>query len=322
MAYPTLTDEDFVAIVSDVLGRPIDRVQIRAHVRRLYSEVWSLDAYTDGTALALVAKSWNSDADFERQVAALRQARAVSVEDGTCIPYLGSVKPMRLLLMARVADPTIAALCRVSLRAPARIPYLCDRRDWLSDACTRAGQWLQEWHTRTAANGMLTPALKTYLANRRDCLAVLTDCDRRRIAQLVESVGSASLCTPHGDFTPPNVLWSPQRLTILDFGVSEWKQMSPCWDCISFEVGLHRALRFSIKGIGSWSPGVVTAAVAGFRKGYGASVVDSRVRTACLAIRHLVLYVGDIRRGGVYRRRAFWHRREMQRALDDAVRYS
>lgn len=319
MAYPAATERDFVALVGEVLGRPIDRVRIRAHLVRPYSEVWFLDAYADNTALALVAKSWNSDAAFHRQIAALQQARVAISDSDACIPYLGSVKAARLLLMKRVADPAIADLCRISLGAPVRIPYLSDRREWLEAACTKAGQWLREWHTRTAANGPVTPAFKAYLANRADCLTLLTDRDRSRISQLVEGTGVSALCIPHGDFTPPNVLWSPQHLTILDFGVAEWSQMSPFWDCASFEIGLHRSLRFSVKGMGSWSPAIVDAAIEAFRNGYGESAAESKARLACFAVRHLVLYGGDTRRGHAYRRRALWHRREMQRALDEAI---
>lgn len=314
------TEHDFVALVGEVLGRSIDRVHIRAHMRRLYSETWFLDAHAGSTTIALVAKAWDSDTAFDRQVAALRQARVTSTDADTCIPYLGSVKSARVLLMSRVADPTIADLCRISLRAPARIPYLCDRREQLQAACLKAGRWLRAWHARTTADGLLAPAFDAYLANRADCLALVDDRTRNRIIELAEGLEPGTLCTPHGDFTPPNILWSTRQLTILDFGVSEWSQMSPWWDCVSFEVGLHRALRFSPKGIGSWVPGIVDASVAGFRRGYGEPVAEAPARQACLAIRHLVLYAGDTRRGPAYQRRALWHYREMQRAIGQAAR--
>ena len=320
MTLPALTEHDFVTLAGEVLGRSIDRVHIQAHVRRSYSEVWFLDAYAGGTMLALVAKAWDSDAAFDRQVAALQQARAVSSGGDTCIPYLGSVKSARVLLMSRVADPTIADLCHVSLRMPIRIPYLCDRREQLQEACARAGRWLHAWHARAAVHGPVAPAFNAYLANRVDCLALVDDETRTRLGNLVAGLEPGALCTAHGDFTPPNILWSSRRLTILDFGVSEWQQMSPWWDCVSFEAGLHRALRFSPKGIGSWVPGVVDASVAEFRRGYGEHVAESPARQACLAIRHLVLFASDIRRGHAYRRRALWHHREMQQALGQAAR--
>lgn len=288
-------------------------------MRRPYSEMWFLDAYANGITFELVAKTWDSDAVFDRQVAALQQARAVSKDGDTCIPYLGSVKSARVLLMSRVADPTIADLCRVSLRAPVRIPYLLDRREQLQAACSKAGRWLRAWHARTTAHGLVAPAFDAYLANRADCLVLLDDHTRARITELVAGAGAGTLCTSHGDFTPPNVLWSLQQLTVLDFGVSEWSQMSPWWDCVSFEAGLHRALRFSPKGIGSWEPGIVDAAIMAFRHGYGEPVTESPARQACLAIRHLVLYAGDVCRGHAYRRRALWHRCEMQRALGRAA---
>jgi hypothetical protein len=322
MTRRALTEHDFVVLAGEVLGRTIDRVHIQSHVRRPYSEMWFLDAYASGTMFALVAKTWDSDVAFDRQVAALQQARATSTDADTCIPYLGSVKSARVLLMSRVADPTIADLCRISLHGPVRIPYLCDRRDQLQAACVKAGRWLRAWHVRTAVNGLLTTAFDAYLANRADCLMLVDQRTRSRIIELATGLQPGALCTPHGDFTPPNILWSSQHLTVLDFGVSEWRQMSPWWDCVSFEAGLHRALRFSPRGIGTWTPSVVDAAVTGFRRGYGELVTESPARQACLAIRHLVLYAGDIRRGHAYRRRALWHHHEMQRALEQSARTS
>lgn len=315
MRRQAFTGEDFVPLLGRVLGRPVRSVRVLNHACRPYSQIWFLDVQAGNETMHLVAKSWDTDAAFEKQVSAMRRARTTCSGKGVCIPYVGCIRHERLLLMTRADDPTVARLCWVSLRHPVRIPYLCDRHGQLEAACARAGRWLRNWHTQTTGHGLIAPAFEAYLTNRADCLDRISGQERDEILALAKNAGSGVTCIPHGDFTPANVLWSPQRLTVLDFGLSEWDRVSPWWDYVSFKIGLYRALRFSLKGLGMWSPGMVDKVIARFREGYGDLDGGTLAKDACLAVRHLVLYASDARSGYRYRRRAAWHQYELSRVL-------
>ncbi len=42
----------------------------------------------------------------------------------------------------------------------------------------------------------------------------------------------------HGDYSASNLLWDGRGLAIIDFGISEWTEMSPFWDVATFLVTL------------------------------------------------------------------------------------
>lgn len=300
-------------MLGQALDEPVEAVELLAHQDRRYSKVWFIDARVAGEPRHFVAKMWDSDEEFGEQVNPLRTALATCTEPDVCIPYVGSIREKRLLLMTRVDDPTLEDLCHVSLHPPFRIPFFGDARKNLIAACARAGRWLRGWHSRTAGQGDLRPALDAYLATRMDCVQLLQRRDREQIVVLAKNAPTGRTCVTHSAFVPQNLLWSPRRLTVIDFGVSEWKRMSPWWDCVSFEIGLHRALRFSPRHLGTWSPRLVTAAIRGFRSAYGRLEGDEHLKRACLALRHLVFYAEDTQNG--YRRRAAWHGLQLRRAI-------
>ncbi|HET8551448.1 MAG TPA: phosphotransferase [Gammaproteobacteria bacterium] len=316
MTIPKPTDRDFAALLAPLLDHPVQRVDIAEHQERLYSNTWILRAHTQKTAVDVVAKQWSDAGAFKRQIKALEFARdAYAGRPDVCIPYLGVSEPHQLLLMQRVPDPNIERLCILPF------PRLADRGNalrWkasLEQACIRVGQWLREWHTTTADVGPVKPALESYLERRPEFVALLGKDDQRRLWTLVESLQPEATCVVHGDFAPINILWSPSRLTVVDFGIAECERTTPWWDYVSMEIGLSSALRFSMRSPGMWFPSIARMACSAFSQGYGTGTGSSRTRLACLAVRYLTLYGSDIRNGRRYRKRAAWHRLQLEKVM-------
>lgn len=312
--------DDFASLLPKVLNRSIQNVRIIKYTARPYSHIWFLEISTKTETFPIVAKYWDSDTTFDKQVNMLHTARsAFSEDEDVCIPYIGSLRRERLLFMPQICDPTIANLCHISLLHLLNTRQIHYKKDRLKAACARAGRWLRGWHNKTAGNGELGPAFDSYLSNRPGCLELVPHRERDQLLELVGNLRADVTCIPHGDFTPLNLLWSPERLTILDFGLSEWERMTPWWDYASMEIGLSHVLQFSIKSLGAWVPSFSDIAINAFRNAYGERNSRSRARLACLAVRHLILYSGDIRNGARYRRRAKWHKTQLQKVLAEAA---
>lgn len=319
MSHSEFTADDFVIPLSQVLNQPVYDVRIIKHTSRPYSHIWFLEVYTKNNTLCVAVKSWSHDSIFRRQLGMLHTAREICAnEKDICIPYIGSWKKERMLFMPQVLDSSIVGLCRISLQRPIHIRYLRHKQCRLQAACTKAGTWLRKWHTKTTGSGELSAAFDAYLSNRKDCLRLLNHRERHQLLALTRNLGTDTTCIPHGDFTPFNLLWSPGKLTILDFGLTEWERMTPWWDYSAMEIGLSHALRFTMKSLGAWFPALPDTAIGAFRAGYGESNYSSRARFACLAVRHLVLYADDTRKGKRYRRRSEWHKLQLQRVLAEA----
>lgn len=308
-------------MLSPILEQPVQSVNIIKRAVRLYSSIWVLEAKTPAGLLDIVAKYWQDAAVFKRQMRALQIARTVcSGRKDVDIPYLGCCEPQQLLLMRQIHDPTVSQLCRFSFSWPPTVSYMRHWTQTLRQACGEVGRWLRDWHSATTAVSPVAPLFEAYLANRSECLKLITNDERRQLWALIQSLEPEATCVVHGDFTPPNLLWAPGKLTVIDFGVAEWERMTPWWDYVAMQVGLVSALRFSIKSPGRWFPSIAQMATQAFSDGYGAAETSSRrTRLACLAVRHLVLHTEDMSKGRTYRRRAQWHRLELQNALAEAM---
>lgn len=310
--------DEFASLLSEVLDQPVQSVRITGQASRPYSTVWFMEASTNVDVVPLVAKAWETDSAFEKQARILQEASALFAnQDDVCIPYLGSARRKRVLFMPYVSDPDLASLCRLAWDWPVHPRCVHLRREALESACATAGRWLSAWHTKTASTEPVGFAFAAYLESRREFLNLLGPSERERAWALARRLEVAQTCMSHGDFTPLNVLWSPRKLTVLDFGLSEWERMTPWWDRVSMEIGLVRALRFTLRGLGAWFPALCAGAISAFRRGYGESDSDAYAKNACLAVRHLVLYANDVNKGLRYRRRAAWHRAQLHKALFD-----
>ncbi len=314
--YHEIGTDDFERLLPQALGEPVCGLSVVGHVGRLYSRLWTLEAQTPGGPRRVIAKAWSNTGAFEQQLNVLRMAKETFAgRQDVTIPYLDCCESKRLLFMPQVHDPTLARLCQYSFdESP---------RQWamrLRQAAFDAGRWLRDWHSATAITAPAAPALTGYFKNREAPLKLLKPDQKDKFESLIDSLGKEPSCVAHADYTPLNVMWSPGRIAVIDFGLPEFSRVTPCWDYVSMQLGLISMLRYAPKSPGWWIPGIASMAVNAFRAGYGDVAGSVGALRACLAIRHLVHYAADRRNGPRYWRRARWHRQALARAIDPSDR--
>jgi hypothetical protein len=81
---------------------------------------------------------------------------------------------------------------------------------------------------------------------------------------------------------------------VIDYGVSEWTEMSPHWDTITFVTMLERFSLFSLRSALFWYRPFLHRLKRGFLQAYGSSIPAGRRSVqACLAVRHFAFAFGS-----------------------------
>lgn len=304
-------------------GRVLDctpsDLKVVESTQRLYSTVWQIEHVDPAVSRRFVVKSWTDERVFALQLAVLERARTVFESDADVyIPYVGYDANSRILVMEYVPDPALERL----LHFPPGLAgiNLIGWRTRLSDACFTAGRWLRDWHTIDVGDVALSESLGRYLYNRRRYLELIDSSTRRRIERLVDRQEREAGAAVHGDFTPPNILWSRGTLTVLDFGVSEWQCMTPAWDYETMRAGLERELLFSTRSPAHWITALARSPIEAFERGYGVVNASKQALYATRAVRQLILYGNDRSAGRALQKRAAWHHRKLVATIDTAER--
>lgn len=305
-----MSERDLGHVIERLLGYRVQRFDWGGRDRRLYSAVHQVDVVTDAGRLPLVVKTWSDTNTCRLQLEAINRARDVfGDDDGVTIPFLAGDTSSRVLVMERIPDPSIESLAHFAPGADGLNVGRWQRR--LARACLSAGQWLRRWHGHDNGRGAVGELLAQYLADRRTQLELLPAGERRALEHFVGGLGDGEVCAVHGDFTPWNVLWSASRFTVLDFGIGEWRQMSPAWDLATMKIGLASELLFATRSPARWHNRLVWRQLSAFDAGYGDVRCAPSVVDACAAVRHLNLYAADIEGGRAVRKRAAWHRQQI-----------
>jgi hypothetical protein len=115
----------------------------------------------------------------------------------------------------------------------------------LTSGTRRAGQWLRHWHAATRRTGNTSQALSRYIrSGRRSAgLCRLPNDTRQAFVEVVETFPDGEVVTTHGDFTMFNFLTDGQQISVIDPGVWEWRELTPCWDVCTFMHSLESQLR-------------------------------------------------------------------------------
>lgn len=299
----------WIDVLQKVLDEPLRDVRVLEEDDRLYSKISRVRATTVlGCHRDLIVKHFPTGPGFDRQIEALQRARSLfAVRDDVCVPYLGHDAACGILVMQEINDPSLDRILQFP-RQFSRKLAIGQWRAQAEHACYDAGRWLREWHQAEPRREQLSNSLSAYLENRQEELETLEPNLRQRLKDTVHSLPIGYSCASHGDFTPPNVLWSAARLTILDFGISEWRHTSPAWDYTTMIIGLEQRLRFSGRCPARWLPFLRRKPLAAFKEGYG-DRADFSLDTliACRALRHFLMYAQNIQAGHGSQRKARWH---------------
>lgn len=308
----------FTQALESVFGQTVHDLNVANEYNRLYSKIWLLNVVKNNGFEKIVAKYWSDNSAFFMQLKSLEKAREV-FEDVSYIhiPYLGHDADNNIIFMEFVDDQTLSDLFHLSYDNLGKW-RLVKWRDSIYEACFTAGRWLNYWHSIDKSSGRIDLLLKEYIRNRQELLVSIDKNTESRLNRMISQTGTGRVNAIHGDFTPFNVMWSGQRLTVFDFGISEWSVMSPWWDAICMDIGVRRELEFSFLSLGKLNPKIIDGAVEQFWSGYSNTEKNSVARHVCIALRHLVLYKADIVRGRKFYKRAKWHYNGFANALDSA----
>jgi hypothetical protein len=179
---------------------------------------------------------------------------------------------------------------------------------------TLAAKWLWHWHNATRSFGDIAEKLDLYVQGRKQGLDLLPNAHRRTLLKAVQSCPDDELVSTHSDFTVFNVLTDGRRLSIIDPGIWEWSEMSPCWDICTFLASLEAQIRFSWKRSLTWRPHAFTQLQRMFIDVYGTKdITQSQTYFTCAAVRHFSLFAGEYAK---HKKVANWHARKMQVMLE------
>ena len=166
----------------------------------------------------------------------------------------------------------------------------------LYDGVAKAGHWLRNWHDSTCRHGSFSHSLREYVSDegRLTALESVPKDTRTKFYDMLESCPDGDIVTIHGDFTVQNVMTDGKRLTVIDPGVWEWTEMTPCWDIAAFLVSLEDQLNNSIFNQIYWKHRIFPALKNEFLSAYGGGdwITNNNIYHVCAAIRRLAKFHG------------------------------
>ena len=303
----TLTDEIIVECVKRHFDVPAGAATVRKHDRS-YSSVWQVSVAGKRETQTFFVKAPGINPEKETRL----QQRAEQLSRGLAhytLPEVHFDRTLRLVVSKGFSGRSILSLIQHGdLLHPIRsFPEA-------ENAVHAAGSWLKLYHQERRTGSISQPLLRS-LKRRSDSLALLASEFRRRLCMLVGDGFEDEVVVTHGDYSASNLLWDGRGLAIIDFGISEWTEMSPFWDVATFLVTLDRYTLFSPRTTLFWFRPLLTKLKRSFLAGYGRDLPNSeRAAQACLAVRHFssAFTAGPIQAGD---RRARWHLSQLEHIL-------
>ncbi|MEX2615361.1 MAG: hypothetical protein WD767_04630 [Alphaproteobacteria bacterium] len=176
-----------------------------------------------------------------------------------------------------------------------------------------AGRWLRHWHDATRHTGSITEQLDSYVQARPAAFGALPYSTREKIKYMVQSCSNHEIATTHSDFTLFNILSDGSRISVIDPGIWEWTEMSPCWDVCTFLISLEEQTRFRWRNPVLSVPRILDKLKAEFTHAYGDEhLTNSNIYLTCAAVRHSTLFFscppGDVKR-------KMWHRQKLEKHI-------
>jgi serine/threonine protein kinase len=289
---------------------PIDKLSIRKF-RRLYSTIWVISTFHNGIRCDYIVK----DAGERGEKQARLSGRADEIFRGDPLHFSATVayEPTYNVLISRKYEgPSLQ-----TLMAQPALPYPIGWYHRVTEFLCRAGTWLRRYHSADCHAGSISGALMCYIEQRRRKLDQLPSDTRQRLLRLIQRRLVDDIAVVHGDFSPANILSDGRTICVIDFGISEWTQMSVWWDVATLLVGLDRYFLFRKSGPLYWIRPLLTKMKATFLRAYSRSTLqecDNEALLVCMAVRHFTFAAGrsTISRADA---RDQWHLVQLERLL-------
>lgn len=185
----------------------------------------------------------------------------------------------------------------------------------ITNTVVLVGRWLSKYHSQKTAYGSIAEPLSRYVNIRSEGLKEFESDLRDSFLRAVNSCPDDIIAPAHSDYSPQNILSDGKTLSVIDFGISEWTHMSPCWDIATIQIALERDFLFRYRNPLRWLPTARKKLIEVFNDAYGPHPqYNPESWAACVATRHFTQFCGIISRD---RRdpRLDWHVECMKKAL-------
>ena len=305
-----LSDRRIAEVLEECGTPPVRELRSVARSDRLFSAIWFVTAAHDGGEARYMLK--HPEYGAERPVALSQRADAIFAGDAAYFSAQLREHGESGLIVSRIYDGrSLGDRLGASRRSN---PFAWPRE---FQAClTGAARWLARYHSVERRVESVSGPLRTYVGARRAEFAALPAEPRRKLERLLSDDIRDETVVVHGDFSPQNILTDGDTLCVIDFGIREWRRMSPWWDVLTLTAILERHLLFDNGAFGAWLRPSLPRLRKAFLEAYGAAP-DERAPAvrACRAVRHFSL-MGTVASGSFGRsRRSLWHLRRLSNIL-------
>ncbi len=178
-----------------------------------------------------------------------------------------------------------------------------------------AGNWLKAYHAVGQSVDSVSEPLLRYIESREYIFNLFPAALQKSFLDAVESCPDHIVSPIHCDFSPENILSNGKKLSVIDFGVEEWLEMSPYWDIATFIIAIERDFLFRYKSPLKWIPVLRRHLLNNFYKTYGGDTQGNLVVwRICYVVRHFALLSSKVD-SPVSDRIRIWHIAEIEKVL-------
>ena len=258
-------------------------------IDRKLSSVWRVVVSDDSGKKKYIIKRAGAE-KLRQPLLTRRQAELLSSMAGSCVDlvyfqslYVDYDADTGLLILKESDLPQLSTYLT-------GFPLLQGLRGFpkLTSGIRRAGEWLRHWHAATRRTGNTSQALSRYIhsGGRSADLCRLPNDTRQAFVEAVETFPNDEVVTTHGDFTMFNILTDGQQISVIDPGVWEWRELTPCWDVCTFTHSLESQLRLRRGSSLLARKETIEDIQREFLHAYGdGSIENSRAYLICSAVR-------------------------------------
>lgn len=286
MSNIAIEDNDSSVVLSRALGIASSKILQAAPWQRRHSAGWIVSVDEGSGIERFFVKQITSEIAL-RQVQLGKRADELFRSDTRYLP-LNPVFDTKagMIVMREVRLPSLSSLWMLR---HSRDPVTWHRD--IINGMTLAGDWLRRFHAYDVKLGSPVPQLRNYLSRHAPMSEALPVELSTKLLRAAENCPDGPLTVIHSDFSGWNILTDGKQLSVIDYGISDWVEMSPFWDVATFLVSFRAFTRQSRLSPTFWVPGLASRFEAAFLDAYGdPDMFDSQIFAVCAAMRHALCH--------------------------------
>ncbi|MEE9355083.1 MAG: hypothetical protein V3U75_05785 [Methylococcaceae bacterium] len=273
------------------------------------STIWAISVESDSNDVNFIIKQ--SDEDLSRQAELGVRAEKIFSDDLRYISLgVKFIPDYNVILSKRSELPTVSQLIEKN-----GFPNPVNWYSQTIQVVELAGNWLKAYHAVGQSVGSISEPLLRYVESREYIFKLFPTALKKLFLESVDSCPDHIISPIHCDFSPGNIFSNGMELSVIDFGVEEWVEMSPYWDIVTFIIAIERDFSFRYKSPLKWIPILRRHLLDKFSQAYGGDTQGNLVVwRVCYAVRHFVLLSSKVDSPITNQVRA-WHIAEIEKIL-------